>query len=97
MNKELEPRETAIKRVIKDYCKVLGIHIHHNLQGLGCYKGLPDMQIHFGCRVIYIEVKTPNGELSPYQKAFKWRCECDGVPYWVIHSIEELQEKIEEG
>ncbi len=62
--------ETAIKRQVRDYLALKGVLVWHNLQGLGCFRGLPDfMALHKG--VFYaIEVKTKKGRLSDWQEMF---------------------------
>ena len=92
--KTYEPTETDIKRQVKDYLKLKGVFHYHNLQGLGCYPGLPDMCLHLKDRVVYLEIKTPKGKLSMAQQLFKWQCEVDGIQYWVVRSVEDLEEKI---
>ncbi len=31
-----------------------------------------------------------------WQQVFQEQCEDDGIDYWVVHSVEELQEKLKE-
>jgi len=40
--------------------------------------------------VVYLEVKTAKGTLSDNQKKFQAQCLTDGIPYWVIRSVEDL-------
>ncbi len=43
---------------------------------------------------VYLELKTPNGKLSPHQQAFKAQCEKDGIEYWEIRSLQDLIERM---
>jgi len=82
--------ETELKGQIKDYLNVVGIFSYPLLQGLGSYAGGPDRIMHYRESVIYLEIKTAAGKLSPAQQAFKEQCERDKIPYYIIRSIEEL-------
>lgn len=91
---KLKVSETNIKKNIKGLLDQLGIFNYHRLAGLACYPGLPDRVIHYKGKVIYIEVKKPNGKLSPAQLEFAAQCIVDQIDYWVIHSVDELIEKL---
>ena len=43
--------------------------------GFNYRKGVPDLWAAVNGAHIEIEVKTPDGELSPLQEKFRWRCE----------------------
>jgi len=90
----MQPNETAIKKMLKDYLALRGIFNYPNLQGLGCYPGIPDRTIHPNGQIVYMEVKKPGAKLTKAEQEFKDQCDADGVPYWVVHSIEELEEKL---
>jgi len=82
--------ETEIKRQIKGFLKLLKIKNWHNLQGLGCFKGLPDREGVYKCRHFYIEVKSARGKLSDYQEAFKRAVEEENEKVFVVKSVEEF-------
>lgn len=88
--------ETQIKEQIIGYLKIRGIFNYHNLQGVGSYPGLPDRVMHVLGRVVYLEVKTAKGTLSDNQKKFQEQCLADGIDYWVVRSVEDLDEKLSE-
>ncbi len=44
------------------------------------------------CRVIFLEAKSPEGRTRPEQGAFKILVEAQGASYFIIRSIDELQE-----
>ena len=82
--------ETKIKMQVKDYLKIRGVFCYHNLQGIGAYKGLPDLVIHHKGQVHYLEIKRAKGKLSPYQIKLQEQCETDSIPYHVIRSVEDI-------
>ena len=87
-------KEKEIKKAIKDYFQVRHIDYFHNLAGIGAYKGISDLVffhpiIH---NIIFLEVKTPKGELSEYQKKFRDMVEKHGYIYLVARSIDDIIE-----
>lgn len=95
-NYKLRFSETDLKGQIKDLLAIKHIFSYPNLQGLGNYPGLPDRVLHVGGRVIYLEVKKPGQKLSLAQREFKEQCEFDRISYWVISSLEELEEQLQD-
>ena len=69
--------ETAIKRNIKSYLNMKGYFFFHNLAGLGCYPGIPDITAMKGGRVYFIEVKSEKGKQSDNQKDFQRHLESE--------------------
>ena len=88
--------ETHIKGQIKDYLALRGIFSAPLLQGMGSYRGLPDRLLHLNGEVVYLEIKKPDGKMSEYQLKFQSQCESDGITYWVVESVEELEQRIRE-
>jgi len=92
--------ETQIKKAIKQFLDLRGVWHFPVLQGLGCYKGMPDMfAVRSGVEtgllfpVVYaIEVKTEKGNLSEHQERFMEMWELRGLPYLVARSIEDVAE-----
>ena len=89
-----EPSENDIKRAVKDFLKLKHIFCFYLLQGLGAYPGLPDMVAHIKGRVVYIEVKTKRGKLSLAQGFFQAECEEDGVDYWVVRDVMDIEGRL---
>ncbi len=83
--------ETHIKGQVREFLAIKGIFNYHVLQGMGAYKGVPDRIAHFNGRVVYLEIKTPTGKLSEHQENFWRQCANDGISYWLIRSIEDLE------
>lgn len=84
--------ETDIKRQIKGYLKLYNVFFWHNLQALGCFKGIPDYEGVYKGQHFYIEVKSPRGKLSEHQGVFKEMVEKEGEPVMVCNSYERFLE-----
>ena len=85
--------ETDIKRQIKDYLTIKGWFHFHVLQGMGAYKGIPDRIAMKDHRILFLEVKRPNGKQSEYQREFQENVEKHGFEYVVAKSVDDLIEK----
>ena len=91
----LEQSEKDIKSQVKDYLAIKGLFNFPILQGIGAYRGIPDRVLHFKGKVVYLEIKKLGGKLSKYQEEFGEQCALDGIDYFVVRSIEDLQGMIE--
>ena len=91
------------KKVLMHRINVIGTPLHKD--GLTVYrpstnKGMAD--IHATVLVegipvsVWLEVKTKKGKLSPNQKAFQESIEVAGGYYYVVRSIDDVDEVIEE-
>ena len=87
--------ETKIKHQIRDYLSLRGWFVRWNLQGLGCFPGLPDMTATKDSRTVEIEVKTARGRQSARQMEYQDALETHGGAYWLVHSLEELIEYVQ--
>jgi len=81
--------ETKIKHQVKDYLRLKGWFIFHNLAGTGVYKGIPDFIAVKEGFVIFLEIKTPEGKLSQHQKEFQKNIEDHNGNYFVCRSLED--------
>lgn len=96
MIKKIPLKEKDIRKQICDYLNLKGYFWFYNLQGLGAFKGLPDIFLVVkGKPIIAIEFKTEKGKLSEHQKTFEQKIEANGGFYFVIKSIEDFL-KVEE-
>lgn len=91
MRRKVQP-ETIIKKSVRLYLHYKGWFSFPILQGLGAYKGIPDLIAVKNGQVLFIEVKRPDGRLSDYQKRFKENIENAGCKYIVARSAEELKD-----
>ena len=82
--------ETAIKKQIKDYLDVKKIWYFYIVQGLGAYKGIPDLFVVYEGKTYALEIKTEKGRLSEHQERFKEHYESNGGTYLVVRSIDDL-------
>lgn len=89
MNK-IKLKESDIRKQLQDYLRLKGWHVHYNLQGLGCYRGISDLTCIKAGRVVFLEVKTPKGKQSDAQVRFQKEIEAAGGEYLVAHDIDSL-------
>ena len=85
--------ETDIRRQIQDYLRIRGWFVFYILQGLGAYKGIPDLIAVKNGRVLFIELKTPRGRQSEYQRKFQADLEAAGGEYVLCRGVDDLQER----
>ena len=85
--------ESDIRRQVRDYLRVKGWFVFHVLQGLGAYKGIPDLIAVRDGRVIFIELKTARGRQSDYQRKFQADLEAAGGEYVLCRGVDELRER----
>lgn len=89
-------KESDIRRQIQDYLRWQGWTIIYHLQGLGCYKGLSDLQALKNGRCVFIEVKRPGGRQSEFQKRFQQTVEKAGFEYILAKGIDDVEKLREE-
>lgn len=83
--------ETALKKQIKDYLKLYGFFVFHIVQGLGAYKGIPDLcAVGYGL-TLFVEVKTKKGRQSEYQKKFEDDIWTHGGHYILSKCCEDIK------
>lgn len=91
----LRLKESDIKLQIKSYLALKGIFSWPVTQGIASYRGAPDRIMHLNGRVVYLEIKLPNGKMSEAQLAFQSQSYYDGIDYQIIRSLEYLQALVE--
>jgi len=79
---------SAINKYLKDegWFQVNLIHTSIN--------GIPDRLIFKGGRYIWIEIKEPNGRLSPIQEYRIEQMIKQGMEVYTVYSLNDLKEKI---
>ena len=82
--------ETDIRRQVRDYLRYRGWFCFHVLQGLGAYRGISDIIAVKGGRVLFVELKTPRGRQSEYQKVFQADLEAAGGEYILCRGADDL-------
>jgi hypothetical protein len=84
--------ESKLKFVVKDYLKLKGWFVFHNLAGLGVYPGIPDITAIKTGHVVFIELKTPKGKLSENQMKFQKSVELHDGNYFICRRLEDVFE-----
>lgn len=87
--------EAHILAATRQYLQIMGWFVIRHQQGIGCHKGLSDLQAIKNGLTVYIETKAPGGRLSDYQKEFMQRVQGHGGLYVVIDSLDNLQDALE--
>ena len=82
--------ETDIRHQVQDYLRIKGWFVFYILQGLGAYKGIPDLIAIRDGRVLFIELKTARGRQSDYQKKFQADLEAAGGEYILCRGADDL-------
>jgi Holliday junction resolvase len=82
--------ETAIKQQIRDYLRVTGWFVFPVLQGVGAYRGIPDMIATKAGQTVFLEVKTAKGKLSEHQEKFRVDLTLAGGRYVVARSVDDV-------
>jgi len=70
------------------YLKALGVYWWWNLQGLGAYKGIPDIEGRYKGYSFWVEFKAPKGRVSEHQEKFIQRVKEHGDQVFVAFSFE---------
>lgn len=91
MTKLPAPKEADIRRLVTDCLRLNGWFVYYNLQGLGCYPGLPDLVATKAGRTIHIELKRPGGKQRPHQREFQRRLEEAGGTYLLVAGLEDIE------
>jgi len=82
--------ENDVKKQVKGYLSLRGYFHFPILQGLGAYKGIPDIIAIKNNRVLFLEIKKPGGRQSIHQKQFQKDIEEHGGEYYVVKSLDDL-------
>ena len=89
-------KESDIRKQIQDYLRWTGWEVFYHLQGLGSFRGLSDLQALKNGRAVFIEVKTPRGRQSEYQKEFQRMVEAAGLECVLARGVEDVKHLGEE-
>lgn len=66
------------------------------LKNSGTQKGWPDLEIFYRGRVLFLEIKRTDGDISPAQVAMAYRLGDAGHPVYLARSFEEATRHINE-
>lgn len=86
--------EKQLTRLIMDYLRwaLPGAWVRKNLGILGQRRGIPDLEIIYEGIPYFLEIKTPTGRLSPYQRAEIEALKRAGAYVYVVRDVEDVQE-----
>ncbi|MBC9248626.1 VRR-NUC domain-containing protein [Paracoccus sp. 11-3] len=59
------------------------------LTGMGVFPGFADLIVLTGGQVLFLEVKSPSGRLSPTQRAFRDRVQAQSCGWALVRSVED--------
>jgi hypothetical protein len=94
-NGQIKVTEKLVRKWIRDYLRqVPNCVFWHNLQGLGCYEGLPDYEGIYHGKHFYIEAKSPRGSQRPGQVKFQQLVESQGELYIIADNVEIVMTKL---
>ena len=82
--------ESLILGAVRQFLQLGGWLVIRHQQGLGAYKGFPDLTAVKDGRTVYVEVKTPTGRQSEAQVAFQREVEERGCEYIVARSTADV-------
>lgn len=89
-------REARLQKSCIDWCKahsLLAVNIHEDGWG---NRGFPDLLIFGKGKVVAVELKNGNNyDQQPPQLMWQKRLEKTGIPYLLIHSLDEFISELE--
>lgn len=83
--------ETIIQNAVKQFLQFRGWYVIRNQQGLGSHKGMADLTACKNGMVVFVEVKTPKGKQSDYQKQFQMDLASRGCAYEIATCVEDAE------
>ena len=90
LRQKIKLTENDVKHQVKDYLYLKGYFHFPILQGLGARKGIPDIIAIKNNRVLFLEIKSPKGKQSEWQKQFQELIEGNGGEYYIVRSLDDL-------
>jgi hypothetical protein len=100
--------EASIQKAIVTYLRAIGVVCHSipneaagggrgamirmtQYKAMGLMYGVADL-VAWLPYPVYIEVKTPIGKMSEHQHAFAELCKDHGIQYFLVRSVDEMQQ-----
>jgi hypothetical protein len=98
--------EGAIQLQILHYCKARGFTIgkiknkgsrigNSFIKDPYAFLGIPDLLLFANGKMHFIEVKSPTGKQSSYQKSFQECCTASGISYILAKSLEDVKNSLD--
>lgn len=90
-------KEKQIQTQCRHYLRLKGYGVWDTSQPFraAITPGLPDLIVFTVATVVFVEVKSERGRLSPAQRTFQAACLAVGLPYLVVRSVGELIEGLD--
>ena len=83
--------ENDIRKEIKDWLDLHRFFHFHILQGLGVYKGIPDIIAARDGIILFIEIKKLTGKQSKWQKIFEKDLKYRGGHYVLARGYKDVE------
>lgn len=61
------------------------------LAAIGVLAGASDLIFIYKGKVLFLEVKTPNGRQDPAQREFEGRIQSNGFSYYLVRSLDDVK------
>lgn len=90
-NKAGQATEAEIQKQIIEYLQLTGWFVFKIHQSLGSYKGIADLYACKNSKSVWIEVKTPRGTQSDYQKQFESDLSAQKISYMVARDVYDVK------
>jgi hypothetical protein len=84
--------EKTIQTQCRHYLRLKGYGVWDTSQPFraAITPGLPDLIVFTAATVVFVEVKSAAGRLTPAQRTFQAACQAVGLPYLVVRSVGDL-------
>lgn len=83
-------KESYVLDQVREALRLDGWDVTRHQQGLGSRKGFPDLTALKDGKTLYVEIKTPVGVQSIYQKDFEACCKAHGGTYILARCLEDI-------
>jgi len=86
-------KESEVKLMVRKYLTIKGWFHFPIVQSIGSFRGAPDIIACKNGQTLFIEVKTPRGKQSEYQKEFQRNIEAQKCKYLLVRDLDDLVDR----
>jgi len=86
-------KESEVKLMVRKYLTIKGWFHFPIVQSIGSFRGAPDIIACKNGQILFIEVKTPRGKQSEYQKEFQRNIEAQKCKYLLVRDLDDLVDR----
>ena len=86
-------KESEVKLMVRKYLTIKGWFHFPIVQSIGSFRGAPDIIACKNGQILFIEVKTPRGKQSEYQKEFQRNIEAQRCKYLLVRDLDDLVDR----